>query len=534
MSSEISCLPSCAFLPSRVSIQGFVDDYFDLNSSSMVVTALKIISYVTPIVLVMLAAQAILWCTESCAPSPLLERIVQQLSSVPLDPNIMAVIDAAPPFAGYRIGQGTLYPNTNLTAVTVRPANLFFDALLGPGSTTLPGSGQLFAFTRDQAQIGTEIIYNNPGRIVEFTAEGVHGEIRSRGATPITVPNLADLYGPATYRMSMGEIQSTLVSQEIYTAPMLPLEFYRQLKFTMLNLDPIVTLPGDDRAPIRLSELNTPNCRNLLTRVSERPEDFGFANREHWEQVSNLSLYQIGALVVKSEDFRIFLDANGKIRERHPGEQDAIRLINACGIRGIQATPSPLNRPIMTQTFRTALQAAESGFVIFPAVGMGVWGGDPDLYWRAFLDAVVASGGPMEKIFVNPNHQLTRHGQYLGSDGHEFQTILNEYRLQLAAANNTAGLANLAKIVNLCESRKDVVHLSHALKTAFPEMIVSLFNASDPDVTLGNHVGEYVNNLDHATTTEENYTAMGTNGLCFEKITGIHDSLRGSLIQARF
>ena len=50
----------------------------------------------------------------------------------------------------------------------------------------------------------------------------------------------------------------------------------------------------------------------------------------------------------------------------------------------------------------------------------------------------------------------------------EFQAILNEYRLQLAAANNTAGLANLAKIVNLYESRKDVVHLAHALKTAFP------------------------------------------------------------------
>jgi hypothetical protein len=37
------------------------------------------------------------------------------------------------------------------------------------------------------------------------------------------------------------------------------------------------------------------------------------------------------------------------------------------------------------------------------------------------------------------------------------------------------------------------------------------------------HVGEYTNNCPHrASTTEEHYTAVGSNGLCFETITGVH------------
>jgi hypothetical protein len=60
----------------------------------------------------------------------------------------------------------------------------------------------------------------------------------------------------------------------------------------------------------------------------------------------------------------------------------------------------------------------------------------------------------------------------------------------------------------------------------YPDRVVSLLNASDPDVTLGFHVGEYVNNFPHCSTTEENYTAIGTNGLCFEDISGVHESNR--------
>ena len=36
------------------------------------------------------------------------------------------------------------------------------------------------------------------------------------------------------------------------------------------------------------------------------------------------------------------------------------------------------------------------------------------------------------------------------------------------------------------------------------------------------HVGKYVNNIGHCSAIEENYTALGTNGICFEGVTGIH------------
>ena len=416
MTSEICCFPSCQLFPSRASIQGFVDDYFDLNApSSFMLTALKVISYVTPIILIVLAAQAFLWCTESCAPSPLAGRVVQQLSSVPLDPNILAVLNTVPAFADYRIGQGTPYPNTNLTAVTVRPANLFFDALLGPNCTTKPGSG---SFSRSRISprcrnstnmsmkpnyaVKNEIFfYGQAEDVVVFMHKAHSGGIRSEDGSSNLVSDLADLYGNATYRISGGRNPVDLVSQKIYSAPLLPLEFYRALKDAM-DMDRIVILPGNDSAPLKLSALNTPNCRAFITRFTSIRKNMGLQIHQEWNGLSNLSLYQIGALVVKSEDFRIFLDANGKIRERQPGEQDAIRLINACGIRGIGATPSPMNQPIMTQTFRTALQAAESGFVIFPAVGMGIWGGDPALYWRVLFGCRCCLGRAGGKNLCQP------------------------------------------------------------------------------------------------------------------------------------
>ena len=67
-------------------------------------TALKVISYVIPIILIVLAAQAILWCTESWLPSPLAGGRATTFLS-PLDPNILAVLNAVPAFADYRIGQ---------------------------------------------------------------------------------------------------------------------------------------------------------------------------------------------------------------------------------------------------------------------------------------------------------------------------------------------------------------------------------------------------------------------------------------------
>jgi hypothetical protein len=438
-----------------------------------------------------------------------------------LPPAIQAVLDNAPRFAKYRIGRGTPYPNTNLTAVTVRPVNLFFDALLGPGSTTLPG-GPLFAFRHRHTDIRNHILRTDPNQVVEFTARGKRGEIRKRGAQPVPVADLGELYGTATCRFSYGEFQSTWQSQKIYTCPLLPLPFYRALKHAMQQ-DKIVTLPGTDAQPKKVKELATANCRALIANVRAQFGNYGFASQADCDKLLDLTLYQLGALVVKTEDFRIMIDANGRIRERNPGERDAIRLINACGIRGVRATPSPMNQPIVQQTFETALRSAESGFVVVPAVGMGVWGGDPNLYWTAFLNAVITSGNNLEQIFVNPGHQITQGGPYDQCNGNEFQSILDQYRVDAERAGEHQAMKNLAKITNLYERQTDVLHLSHQLKVAFPDKIVSLFNASDPDVTLGNHVGEYVNNLDHATTTEENYAAVATSLLCFETITGVHE-----------
>ena len=516
----------------REVVQNYVESYFDWSTpSNIVMTALKVISYVTPIFLVMLVAKVVLrWMEPAQAgaaqrPTPHVQQQQPQQATPTLpatEPAIQAVLNRTPAFAGYRIGQGTAHPGTNLTAATVRPSNLFFHSLLGEGATTMPGSGQLFAFTGSHDAIRAQITQANPADVVSFTARGSSGGIRHRQALSYTVvPDLAALYGPATYRLSYGELQAMLQSQKIYTSPLLPLPFYAALKLAMQQ-DGIATLPGNDAEPMKVMHMTTPYCHALIANVRAHFATYGFTSLQECDTLLNLTLYQVGSLVVKSEDFYIFMDANGRIRERNPGAQDAVRLINACGIRGIHATPSSMNQEIMTQAFRTALVAAERDFVVFPAVGMGVWGGDPNLYWRAFLDAVVASGSNMEKIFVNPNHQVSPTGRYAGQRGGEFQLILDEYLVRERNAGNTAAIANLEKIVNLFASRTDVVHLSQELKVAFPSKVVSLFNASDPDVTLGNLVGEYVNNLDHPTTTEENYTALGSNGLCFETITGVH------------
>lgn len=506
----------------RASLARFTDQYFDLRSDSPCwITALKVLSYVT------LIFPAIVLCLKlylsATSGNPI--RVAQpERQEVPRD--LAECVNLTPPFNGYVIGEaGTRFEGLTLTGVSIRPANLFFDALLGPGATTMPGSGRLFAFTVPHAEIRDQINGADRNEVVEISAQGVRGEINRR-----EVRDLADLYGNGTCRFSFGELQDMLGSQRIYASPLLPLPFYRELKAAMLA-DQLVVLPGHDGHPVKLKDMNSDRCRELMLGAANRWAELGFASREACEQLLNLTVYQVGSLVVKSEDYRVLLDNQNKLRERQVGENDAIRLINACGIRGIFATrPTEIdNRTIMTQAFQTSLIAAERGYVVFPAVGMGVWRGDPNLYWRAFLDAVVTNGNAIEHIFVNPGHQTTQQGLYRGCNGNEFQVILDEYRR--AHAQNPAALANLNKIINLFEQGTDVVQLATRLKAAHPDKIVSLFNASDPDVTLCYHVGEYVNNLNHANTTEENYTALGTNGLLFETITGVHED-DARLIQA--
>jgi len=369
----------------------------------------------------------------------------------------------------------------------------------------------------------------NPDGVVSFTAKGNQGYIKlSMMDDPTDVPDLSTIFGAKVYKITYKEIWETLQSQRIYLSPQLPLTFYKGLKEAMLK-DEIDVLPGSDGRPVLLQNIREPEhpaMAAFIEQVEKDPTAYGFDSAESFNSLKELTLYQIGAMVVKTEDFRIFVDGNGKIREREPGQQDAIRLISACGVRGIYAkdTPPQANKQIVTDMFKTALVAGENGILIVPAVGMGVWGGDPDLYWRAFFDAVMSAGDDLDAICVNPGHQPTSGGDFDGRRGDEFQTILEEYR------RTYGDHPNLMKIINLYESGKDIVQLAHGMKREFPDKTISLLNASDPDVTLGNHVGEYVNNLPHKVTTEENYTAMGTNGLCFEGITAVLRE-RGRVIQ---
>ena len=410
--------------------------------------------------------------------------------------------------------------------MSLRPSNLFFAALFEGTeiTTTLPGSKELFAFSAEHEVIRAHL-EQSPEAEVAFSACGTPGYV-VLNKKKVAVADLSELYGDKTYAISHQELLNILESQRIYTSSLLPLQFYADLKKAM-KADEIITLPGKDLAPVLLKEMRNdakhPEIGKFLAEVEENPQNYGFSNPEHLEMLMGLTLYQIGAMVVKTEDFHIFMDGHGKIIERQTGEKDAIRLINACGIRGIAASPREHNKQIMTETFHTAFVGAENGIVICPAVGIGVWRGNPDLYWRALLDGYLSSPDTFDAVYVNPGHQKTSHGKYAGVSGEEFQLILNDYIARAQTDQEDESLAKLLKIHNLFDSKKDVVQLAHNLKKAFPDTTVSLLNASDPDVTLGYHVGEYVNNMPHTYTTEENYTAMGTNGLCFEGITGVHE-----------
>ena len=468
-----------------------------------------------------------------------------------LSAELQVVVDRTPQFNDYKISlPNTLAHLKNLvvTGLSIRPSNLFFDCMLstltpGKNVVTMPSpNSKLFAFTASHEEIAAHIRTKAAGdEIVKFSARGRKANAIVGQSNPHHV-DLEDIFGTAEYQISYQEIKSTLDSQKIYVSALLPLEFYQGFKSAMLN-DKVVELrfvrDKDGKLlrdrPSKLKDLmvSTPDTRKVskfLLQVKNNPKQYGFKEVDDFEHLLNLTSYQIGAMVVKSENYYIFVDSNGKIIKREVGDKDSIRLLNACGIRPEpNALPVPdfKNRHIMKETFKTALAAAESGMVVFPAVGMGVWGGNPDIYWRAFLDAVIESPHCFEAIFVNPNHAPSTWPNFKGKTGDEFDTFLKKYIDRYAEFPKAEAevIKRLKTIHNLREQKTDVVQLARELKKTFPEKNVSLFNASDPDVTLGNHVGEYVNNQPHTTTTEENYTAFGSNGICFETMTGVHDDL---------
>lgn len=432
---------------------------------------------------------------------------------------IETIVTDCPKFNSYRIGsKGSQIP---LSELSIRPSNLLFESL--GVRTTMPGSGRLFAFL-DPAAVKKKINETARDNVVEVSAVGKTCTL----ARSTNEYKLDSFLGKETYRISYGELQDTLESQKIYIANTLEKPIYQGLKQALIQ-DGIVTLPGDDRNPWKVSDLltdKTPACKAFL----ESQHDI---NDSGW----NLTLYQLGSMVVKTEDYYLMAGVDGKLLPRQVGDRDAIRLINACGIRGIRQEDLQINQHIMQAAFKVALEGAESGFLVFPAVGMGVWRGGPEVYWPAFLEAVESSAGNnLDAIFINPRHQATAYGKYKGSDGSELPLFVQKRRDALFKLIEEAEdleeqrgyqrcLDNLGKICDLYENQTDLLQLAYRLKKGFPDKTVSIFNASDPDVTLGNHVTEYMNNCPHgAPTTEEHYSMLGTNGLCFESITGVHEN----------
>lgn len=469
----------------------------------------------------------------------------------PLDiSKLKEVVEKTPEFNDYKFKLSTEFLSKNkgienlvMTGMGVRPSNLFFQAALGPltknneNVTTMPGQ-KLFAFTLEHGEIANFIKKNSEtNEVVTFSAKNKEGKakviIKKKGKSDTKLDfdvDLKDIYGDKQYNISYKEIQKVLDSQKIYVSSLMPIGFYQGLKVAMEE-DAVVELRyirQDGKAtierPAHFNDWTDKSVKAFLDRVRKSPEAYGFKDTNAFNELMKLTVYQIGSMVVNSEDWHIFVDAKGQIIERQAGANDAVRLLNACGIRPEKpvVTDPGTNKKIMTETFKTALAAAEEGIVLFPAVGMGVWGGDPEVYWTAFLDAVVASDLTFDAILINPNHRPYKENDKIA--GQEFETYLQRHIAKYSNSPdaNEANLQKLQRIQNLQKEKTDLVQLARELKLEFPDKIVSLFNASDPDVTFGNHVGEYTNNMPHTTTTEENYTAMGTNGLCFKSITKVH------------
>lgn len=463
----------------------------------------------------------------------LFDRYFNYVDRSNIDPKVYQTILKTSSFNSYAFENDQ---NVHLTDIGMRPANLFYKALFdGKDPTTQPGQPKLFQFPKPLSKIHQLIFQKPDSQVIQVKAIGEKKvdfyQRNDFGILPCGSEKLESFLGTNTYKLSIKEIKEMLNSQRIYISPLIPKEFYLEVKKAM-DLDNTVILPGTDNKPVIMHEILSSNdashLHTILKKVQNDPKKYGFINNGvmlSFDQVLSLTLYQVGSMIVKTEDYRCFLGEGYRIAKREVGDKDAIRLISASGIRGFFATSSipnndkhQIDHKIMKHTFKMALQSlGKEAYFVVPAVGMGVWRGDPDIYWRAFLDAVIEGGNNLENILINPRHQKTRFGKYEGYTGEEFGIILAEY------INTYPSNHNLKKIINLFDHKTDLLLLAKNLKEAFPEKTIGLVNASDPDVTWGNHVGEYVLHICHASTTEENFAAAGTSGLGFEGISRVRE-----------
>ncbi len=429
-----------------------------------------------------------------------------------------------PQFNGYKTRCSINGDPVVITGITKRPSNLWFEALNIP--TTLPASRQLFALQCDPALLRCHLekmAKTVPDQLISFSAQGKSAQATINGVHFQAIEDLTEVYGSSVYQMTYKELWEMINSQEIFLADSFPLSLYQAMKAAMLK-DRVVVLPGNDHNPILLAELKKsskyPHLSAVLQELEKNPSQYGLDSK-HARKLLGMTIYQLGSLVVKREDYRVFTDEHGCILDRKPNQEDAIRLINACGIRGLSRSPPLYHRTTIQSMFKTAFYAAEKGMIIVPAVGLGVWKGDPEIYWESFLDAILESDVSFDRIYVNPGHQKSPYGNYQGCSGEEFAMILKKYKDRYTPGSEER--KKLDKIHNVYDMKTDIMQLARLLKIAEPTTVVSLLNASDPDVTFGFHVGEYVNNVPHVATTEENYTAIGSNGLLFEQLTDVHN-----------
>ena len=368
--------------------------------------------------------------------------------AVILDPPLQKAIQATPQFTGYGFASRS---DTKLRNLSIRPLNLLLEALFGADPTTQPGTRHLYAFTKPLKEIRKLIFAKKRDEVIDVSAVGKKAQHISKGAV-----DLKDYLGDKTYSISAGEIQDMTLSQKAYVSPLIPKAFYLGMK-EAFKRDQVVELPGREGALVTMEGLSTSpkHIGAFLQRVKANPARWGFVNNGtmlSFDQVRALTLYQVGAMILKTEDYRCLVGEGYKIKERKVGEKDAILLISASGIRGFAETRSipgneqhEIDFKIMKETFKASLKAAgKDAIIVFPAVGMGVWGGDPEIYWRAFLDAVVESGNDASSILINPNHQKTPYGRYSGCAGEEFAEILDSY----------ADHPNLKKITNLASKKE--------------------------------------------------------------------------------
>jgi len=449
-----------------------------------------------------------------------IERYFCSSVAISTDPVVDRVIKDTPQFGSYKIaGKG-------ITAreISLRPPTLFFDAAFGKAATIRPGVEAFFRF--EDIENVRRTIEENSERVIEVTAKGKQAQI---GQSTI---NLEDYLGCELYRISLGEIKEMLASQRVYVSALLPKHFYLDLR-AALDADQVKSLPREVLMSELLNSTNFPNVGALLKKVSNDPAQYGFGQGKHlpFQTVMCLKLDQVASMVVKSDDYRSFVGEGYSIEKREVGTKDAFKVISLSGIRDfhkagqIQGNEDhQIDHQILKESWKSAIQATgESGYLVTPAVGLGVWGGDPNIYWRAFLDALVETEVNFAKILINPGHQSVRlDGREVS--GQEFGEMLAQYISQNPKNKN------LKKVDNLFYQKTDLFLLAKNLQKAKPKTTVALINASDPDCTLGDCVGEYVNNLRGGSTTEENYAALGT-FFAFEQLTGVREGAAHRVIQ---